>query len=260
MRNVLIRTKEGETPSDTIAQICEIEGIDHDTPFAFSAIKTGDKLKINCLVARENPYTPTQLVYELCHSQYAVPPLECYIEAYTPLLHKMVNRVQSFYQKLIPDRDDIMSILYLSIVKLYNKGYYLHKRLIYKTFINDLNMEVRKLKDFSDVCSLDEQISDDEGQSTTRLDMLSCPSSSDMAYGQYHYTREDYWEDMLEKLKSVMLQDMSQLSYDRILIQLKTKSISRDTSRVLAKYRQMFCPENNPRPNNTGNNHYTRRR
>ena len=266
MRNVLIRVKPGETASDLIAQICELENISHDTPFAFSAIMADDKLKINCLIDRENPYSPSTLISELFQTEskgtvrYVMPPLDLYITTFMPMLHKMVNKVYPYYKKLIPDKEDLMSILYLSIVKLYNKGYYLHNRLIYRSFVNDLNMEVRKLKNFSDICSLDAEIEGEDGQNTTLLDLLRCEASSDEAYRQYHYTIEDYWEDEFIKVKETMLKDMSQLSFDRILIQLKTKTVTRDTSHILSKYRRILNPGYSPRPNAAGDNHYSRRK
>ena len=178
-----------------------------------------------------------------------VPPLEIYLTTYKPMLYKMVNKAYPYYQRLIPDKDDLMSTLLLTIVKLHAKGYYLHNTLIYKCFTNDLNMEVRKIKHFTDCQSLDTPIGQDEdGKTITLGDKVECPVASEEARQQFTYTERDYWEDMFERIKDAMLQDMSQLSFDRILIQLKSKTITTEVSRTLTRYRKEFNPTYIPRP------------
>jgi hypothetical protein len=49
-----------------------------------------------------------------------------------------------------------------------------------------------------------------------------------------------------------MLEDMSELQFERILIQLKTNTVDGNTSYKLDKYRQIFNPGYIPRPNAKG--------
>lgn len=248
-----------------IDEICKKENIGRDDHFAFSAIMTKDPkdqnqriLKINCLSTDDNPYTPTTLIDALrtpaqsADTHYVVPPLELWLSTFRPLLHKMVNKAFPYYQRCIPDKEELMCILNLCVVCLYDQGYYLHNNLIYRSFINQLNKEVRKLKHFTDVVSLDEEIVQEDGRSVTRLEQLEDPITSEQSHEQFHYTVKDHREDMFNKIKDTMLKDMSQLSFDRILIQLKSKTITSDTSRKIQKYRQMFNPNDPARPNAFG--------
>ena len=167
----------------------------------------------------------------------------------------MVARAHPRYENIIPEREELLSILYLTIMKLYNQGYYLHQTLIYKSFINELNMECRKLKGLSMTDSLDAPIGeDDDGKSITLLDQIADPDSSAWAHRCKHYTDEDYWDDMFEQIKAAMLEDMSELQFERILIQLKTMTVDRSTSYKLDKYREIFNPDYTPRPNAKGKN------
>lgn len=270
MYNINVVVKPDETVNDIIEQICLSENIEYDDPFAFSAIMVKDseqenfsKLKINCIEpVEDNPFTPLTLIKTLFEKpakengiRYVVAPLEQYLSIYKPMLLKMVNDVYPHYKNLIPDKEDIMSILYLTIVRLNHKGYYLHNHLIRKSFINELNMEVRKSKYFENVQSLDAQFGQDEEGSTLTLgDQLPCPVSTEIAREQMYYTEEDYWQDMFEEIRAAMLEDMSQLSFDRIMIQIKSKTIETSTSRILSKYRQEFNPGYIPRPNRKGGN------
>lgn len=261
IRNITVLVKPEETLSDLMQEVAVDNDLTLDEPFAFSAIKGKDnKIKINCIEpAEHNPYSIRTLFNLLFHKKsdydapiitYAQPPLEQWLDAYKPMLYNMVNRAHPYYSKLISNRDDMLSSLYFVVVKLYNKGYYLHQHLIYKAFINQLNMEVRQLKLHQNNMSLEEPLGhDEEGKAITLLDTLCDQQSTDEAYNLSHYSMNDYLEDLFNQLKETMLEDMSQLSFDRILLQLKSKTVTTQTSRILSKYRDIFNPSYIPRPN-----------
>lgn len=267
MTNVNVLIKPEETQNDIIAEICDDCGIGPNERFAFSAIMTPDKdegyykLKINCLdPMSENPFTPRSLVKNLLSKpeppnkvRYVQPPIEQWLTVFRPLLMKIVTRVHPRYENLIPDREELISILYLTVMKLYNQGYYLHQTLIQKSFVNELNMECRKLKGIVVTDSLDAPIGeDDDGKPVTLLDQIADPDASAWARRCTSYTEEDYWDDMFQRIKARMLEDMSELQFDRILIQLKTMTVDRSTSYKLDKYRQIFNPGYTPRPTAKG--------
>lgn len=264
--NVLI--KPDETQQDIIAEICDDFATGPNEPFAFSAIMTPDKedngyyhLRISAVIpVEDNPYTPRELIRNLFAKKeppnkvrYVQPPIDKWLTAFRPLLLKIVSRVHPRYENLMPERDELISILYLTVMKLYNKGYYLHQTLIQKSFVNDLNMECRKLKGIPLTDSLDTPIGeDDNGQPITLLDQIIDQSATDWARSCNEYTSSDYWHDMYERIRSRMLQDMSEFQFDRIMIQLKTNTVDRSTSYKLDKYRQIFNPGYTPRPNAKG--------
>lgn len=267
MTNIKVLIKPDEMPQDIIAEICDDYGVGANEPFAFSAIMSPDKqepncynLKINCIdPPEENPYTPSELVYNILSQKipankirYIQPPLEQWLTSFRPLLMQMVSRAHPHYERLIPEREELVSLLYLCIIRLYNQGYYLHKTLIYKTFINQLNMECRKLKGLQNVDSLDTPIGEDEGKEITILDQLADADSVTWFKSCISYTTDDYKTDLFNKIKARMLEDMSELSFDRILIQLKSNTVDRRTSYLLDKYRQEFNPGYTPRPNAKG--------
>ena len=267
MQNYKVLIKPEETQSDIVAEICDDLAIGSDEPFAFSAIEvvttakgrsqvestsTKDEhtIKINCLVpARNNPYTPTTLISKLFSAKpkkgvrYVQPPIDQWLRLYQPLLYQLVHKAYPFYQKLFTQKE-LLSTLYFVITKLYKADYYLHKSLIYRSFVNELNMEVRKLKHHQDDVSIYTEVGGDNTSSdnapVTIGDILIDQNATDMAHELTHYSLKDYWEDMFNAVKECMLQDMSQLSFDRILLQLSTKTVDNQTSHRLMKYRKMF--------------------
>lgn len=262
MYNIRVLVKSGETVPDVIAELCDEANVEPDEHFCFSAIMrpmvNGCKeLKLNCLLRNEdNPYSAVDVASNLMLRDpvptsgvvYIQPKLEQWLAVFKPMLLRMVSRVKPRYERLIPERDDLMSILYVSIVSLYNKGYYLHNSLIYKTYINALNMECRSLKHFQNVDSLFSPVGvDDDGRELTYLDKLADTS-------HYYDYEEEYAKEQFALLRDTMLQDMSQLQFDRILIQLATKTVDRSTSYKLNKYRELFNPGWSQRPNAKGKN------
>ena len=86
------------------------------------------------------------------------------------------------------------------------------------------------------------------------LDQIADPDATEWAKGTTTYTETDYWNDMYERIKTKMLEDMSQFQFDRIMIQLKSNTIDGSTAYKLDKYRRMFNPGYTPRPNAKGKN------
>ena len=274
MRNLKVTVSVKESCGDLIRKLSDLEGT-HPTnsPFCFSAIMTKDKeevgkeqtytIKFNILVApreKSNVFTITEIAQKLYFNHkedenitYVMPPLETYMSVFKPNLYNMVNKAYKHYANLIPDKEELMAILMYSLVKLYNKGYYLHNSLIYKSFINELNMEIRKLKYHENDISIDEQVNSEEG-TTTVGDLIPDQEETFKAYSQYHYTDIDYWEEMFNFIKKDMLKEMSQLSFDRILKQLETKTIDNRTAKLLMKYREKYNPDYSPRPNRKRDN------
>lgn len=253
----LIRTDA--LAADFVAEICDELKVGPNEPFCFGAIMFPDKedpsyykLRMNCIVPpEENPYTPTELILSLLSKpepanrvRYIQPPLDQWLEAFRPLLMTIISRVHPQYERLIPDREELVSIMYLCVVRLYRQGYYLHNTLIKKTFINELNLECRKLKGLLKTDSLDAPIGEDDSNNPiSLLDQTPDVDSTEWARQALLYTESDYWSDMYEKIKARMLEDMSPLAFERILLQLKTKTTDRRTAYLLDKYRQIFNPQ-----------------
>lgn len=258
------------TPADIIESICIDKDVGQNEPFCFSAIMRPDKndpanytIKINSLEPQSaNPFSPETLVYTLLSQdepsngiRYLQPPLEQWLEIFRPLLTSLARKVHPRYNTLIPDYEEVLSILYECVVKLHRQGYYLHNTIIKKTFINALNYECRVLKSLQITDSLDAPIGcDDEGKEITLVDQIADPDASEWARRCAEYTEEDFWEDRFEEIKARMLEDMSELAFKRILIQLKTNTVDRHTSYILDKYRRIFNPNYTPRPNAKGKN------
>lgn len=250
MHNYVFVIKQEQTLSDLIEEISEETSCELDDIFIFSAMYNEKKheLRLNC-TKNNNAYSMSHLMdwLEEClthpdETHYKNAPIEQWLIQFEPSLANLVEEVYPRYKKMYPDKNDLKSILYLSIMKLYDKGYYLHKFIIRKTFVNDLNRSIRKEKYFADKRSLDQPLSSDN--SFTLADVVPDKEDAIMTYEE-----RDYSEYLFNLIKTEMLTKMSELSFDMILLQIQSKTITPNTAKVLRDLRKKFSPNTAKRRN-----------
>ena len=72
---------------------------------------------------------------------YNQPDIETMLEAYDPLINKLAKQQGERWKCF--EHEDLCQMCRLTMIKLYRKGYYIHKRLLYKSFNNDILMSLR---------------------------------------------------------------------------------------------------------------------
>lgn len=92
---------------------------------------------------------------------YGQPPVDILLEVLNPLIHKLAKKQHDMWQKM--EYEDLVQICRLVILTLYRKGYYIHKRLLERAFYNEVLREIQKDKGKPYKVSLDELLSDGDG-------------------------------------------------------------------------------------------------
>lgn len=85
---------------------------------------------------------------------YGQPPIEIALEAFDPFVHKLAKYEKSRWSHL--DYEDLCQTCRLVMIKLYRKGYYVHKRLLQKAFNNEVLMSIRHEKNSPGVVSFED--------------------------------------------------------------------------------------------------------
>lgn len=252
MYSYLLVIKPDETLQDLLQELQEETSHELDDIFIFSAVYEPKKklLKFNS-TDNNNTYSLSEpnmnKFLETClsapdESHYINAPLAKWIVQYRPMMCQLVEEAYPVYKKMYPEKDDLYSILGYTITYLYNKGFYLHKYIIKRSFINNLNKSIRKQKHFQNCQSLDAPAFE-EG-AITLADIV--PDRNDAIT---RFEEDEYSHSLFELIKEEMLKTMSQLSFDMILVQLESKTLTPASSKALSKMRAKFAPYNIPRPN-----------
>lgn len=85
---------------------------------------------------------------------YGQPTIDVILEAFDPLVNKLAYKQLEHWKSY--EFEDLCQICRLVMITLYNKGYYLHKRLIEKSFMNEILMQMRNNKYKPIIVSLDD--------------------------------------------------------------------------------------------------------
>ena len=83
------------------------------------------------------------------------------------MVYNICNRFHKTWSTI--EMDDLIQYCRLSIMKLYNKGLYLHPNLIARTFYNDMMMVLRKDPVRIDIDSLDEIAFDNSDDKDSKI-------------------------------------------------------------------------------------------
>lgn len=251
MYNVKVVIKPEETFDDLVEELLSESNKKPDDRFIFSAIYEPKQNAISLNIAKtNNAYTARDVVKELFNRIQEAPearhylnaPLDKWLTQFRPSLISMVDSIYLQYEKCYPDKQDLLQILYESIIILYNKGYYLHKSLIFRSFVNRLNRSIRKSKHFTDTVSFESPVKD-EGN-LTLADVIADENDS-----LSKYEEDDYTQFLFNEIKKIMLESMSQLSFDMLMIQLENKCIMPSSAKALMSVRKKIGSKYVPRPN-----------
>lgn len=92
---------------------------------------------------------------------YKQPPLDMMIALYEPLMYDMARHMQQYWKQF--EVEDLLQMCRISMCELYNKGYYIHKRLLWTAFKNKIIEEIRPLKRRGELVSLQISYCDKHG-------------------------------------------------------------------------------------------------
>jgi len=248
---------------EVINDCAELNDIEQDEMSIFSCIMTENKsderefvLTFSCLDDNQssNPYTLKEVIQNLfvrhVDSQdytWVRAPLELYHKEYQGMLVSMLNSAYyKYYGNMGLHKENMLSILNESITYLFNhptKKYYLHKHLIFKTFNNNLKKALRNHVK-NQTISLDRIMEDNgDGSVTTALDLIPDPITSAQAYALGHTTQKDHFDEILERVRNAIIDDIGQERYNGLLQRLDAKALTNNDSQLIQRYKREFNPK-----------------
>lgn len=135
---------------------------------------------------------------------YGQPDIETVILAYDPLVRKLAKRQAERWKQY--DYEDLCQICRYVMLKLYRKGYYIHRRLLYKAFENEIWMQVRKERGKPQIVSFEDTFYKDiSGDGEKLLVADTIPDISTIEREETEYEKEVELK-IFEELKEVIIE------------------------------------------------------
>ena len=196
--------------------------------YSYVSYRTQDKYRVQVNISNIDAFNSYSIDYIAACVQYDVtcrqpdkggtlgyinPPLELFIRMADPLVYKLCDRFHMQWPQ--SDVDDLRQSCRLTIVRLYNKGMYLHPRLIARVFYNDMMMEYRKNPIRTDIDSLDKiAYGDGDDLEITIGDQLDDPAAEEQI-DKIIENAATMWA--FDKVRTVIINRFGQRAYEQLL-------------------------------------------
>lgn len=163
--------------------------------------------------------------------------LDKLIELMQPLVHKLAKSQHQRWQQL--EYDDLCQMCNLAIVELYNKGYYVHKSLLEKTFNNMVLMELRPDRDRPIIVPIEQAFNGTEDlEKLTIADILADPDD-DLRREQEDKDANREWT--FQAVREIIVELIGPRQFDQLFRDYGYKHTTAQTRKMMQKVKNHFA-------------------
>lgn len=175
---------------------------------SYNTIKTFDAC-MDCIdIVNQGAKEQTVLV------GFKQPPIDLMVQLYEPLVNKLASEQQLHWPI---ELEDLKQICRLTIIKLWDKGYFIHKSLIQKTFIRDVLLLMRsRRKDVDEI----------------KFSKLDKEKREYVAYIEDESAQDDFDcivigdREELDNRREIVQDMVGKRTYEQMLREYQTKTVS----------------------------------
>ena len=175
--------------------------------------KTGYQIAKAIIVSRKDP----EMRYVIGYRQ---PPEELMITLYEPLIDKLSCQQMRRWSQF--DYEDLCQICRYVIIKLYRSGYYVHKRLIEKSFNNEVLMEIRPDKYKPIIVNIEDTLNSNLGEDADKLTIADMIPDLDDLHEKEDQLNKDSDALIFAELKDIIIDLIGPRRYDQLLMEYGT--------------------------------------
>lgn len=164
---------------------------------------------------------------------YAQPSLDIQLELFQPYIHALAREQQHRWQYL--EYDDLLQICYLSLTRLYRKGYYINNLLLRTTYIRDVLLHIRKSRTSYTVISIEDTYGKDDSMSIA--DTLE-----DVAYANEQSDKEQHSEllNIFDEVKNIIIGIIGERRFEQMYREYANKVTTNSTRQTVTKIKRNF--------------------
>lgn len=169
---------------------------------------------------------------------YAQPDIALILELYDPLVNKLA-RIQDGKWSIYT-HEDLCQICRLEILQLYRKGYYLHKRLVEKAFINRLLMNTRNERNKPTIVSFEDTFYRSSSSDSEKL-MVADTIPDQSLIDAEKYAEEEVAERLIfEEVKGIIIDLIGSRRWDELLRSYGGKTTTTTTRKLMQVVKNHF--------------------
>lgn len=147
--------------------------------------------------------------YIIGHKQ---PPIDLMIELYEPLVQRLSREQCNRWRFL--EYEDVCQICRMTIVILYNAGYFIHKRLLCKAFNNAILREVRSIAPSVDYISIENRI-DNGSEDLEKLRLSDTLRDTATEEAEMDAEEEKIRAQIYGEVKDILVDMMGERQYEQ---------------------------------------------
>lgn len=166
------------------------------------------------------------------------PPIELIIPLYQPMIKRMVDKIHTQWRMF--DYEDLVSMGNLVLVKLYKKGYYLNKRLIWVSLNNEVLLECRKMRYHNVTTSLDETIKIDAKMDSEELTYGDTIEDESYREEEEKNDEEALNKFIFEQVRSIIIDRVGVRQWDRLWRDYGKSHTTNTTQQCMRRIRDYF--------------------
>lgn len=168
---------------------------------------------------------------------YEQPDLDVLIDVLQPLVHKLAK--EQFDHWKCFEYEDLLQMCNLTICDLYQKGYYIHKRIVRKAFMNYVLMQLRPRRCEPEFISIYQTFNGDE-----ELEKLSIADTivdeSDKLDEEETY-RIAVNKAIFDEVKQIVIELIGPRQFDQLFRDYGMKHTTSQTRRMMQKVKNHFA-------------------
>lgn len=167
---------------------------------------------------------------------YCQPELDIQIKVYDPLIANLALKMNARWTAL--EYDDLYQTCRLCLILLYNKGYYIHKRLLEKSFSNAVLQSIRHKRYEPEIMSLYQKYNGDDKEKLTLADTI--PDKEAEAQ-QALSDLNECDKEVYKKLRELIVDIVGERGYQELLRDYGNSHTSDVTRYLLRKIKDKFA-------------------
>jgi hypothetical protein len=163
--------------------------------------------------------------------------LDKLIELMQPLVHRLARTQQHRWQHL--EYEDLCQMCNMAIVELYNKGYYVHKSLVEKTFNNMVLMELRHERDKPAIVPLEQAFNGTEDlEKLTIADIIADPDD-ELRREREELTNAREWT--FQEVREIIVELIGPRQFDQLFRDYGNKHTTAASRKLMQKVKNHFA-------------------